>query len=312
MSVRARRPRRVSDLRAALLAVVLCLPLAGFGASECAIAPSPAFDGKPAPVPPGTRVGVALGSGSMHGLAHIGVIQEFEARGLKVDVVAGTSVGALVGALWASGVSADRIAGMSRSGHLQDWGGFAGSWQGLFSSEALRVPLENVFEKRPIEAWPKRFGAVATNVANGERRVISSGDGATAVQASSAVPVIYRPITVKGERLVDGALVEPVPVVAARDLGASFVIGVDVAYRPYEEAASGLTEYAFQAMHILVNSLAAEQMRTADVGIKLNLHHRFMECGNEALITAGREAVAKAWPEIVRMLQRAQLRSAAR
>lgn len=314
-SVRPRRPFRGSEsrLRAAALAVLLSLPAAGAGAAECAIAPAPAFDGKALAVPPGTRVGVALGSGSMHGLAHIGVIQEFEARGLRVDVVAGTSVGALVGALWASGLTADRIAGMSRSGNLQDWAGFAGSWQGLFSSEALRTPLEAVFEKRPIESWPKRFGAVATNVANGERRVIAAGDGATAVQASSAVPVLYRPIIVKGERLVDGALVEPVPVETARDLGANFVIGVDVAYRPHEEQANGLTQYAFQAMHILVNSLAAVQMRSADVGIRLNLHQRFVECGNESLIAAGREAVAKAWPELSRELaRRPQQRSAAR
>jgi NTE family protein len=313
--VRAGRAfRRCSArLRAAILAGVLCLPAAGFGAAECAVPPPPPFEGKTLVVPAGTRVGLALGSGSMHGIAHIGVLQELEARGLSVEVVAGTSVGALVGALWASGVSAERIAGMGRSGTLQDWAGFAGSWQGLFSSEALRVPLENLFEKRPIESWPKRFGAVATNVANGERRVISTGDGATAVRASSAVPVIYRPIIVKGERLVDGALVEPVPVLAARELGADFVIGVDVAYRPHEEAASGLTQYAFQAMHILVNSLAAAQMRSADIGIRLNLHQRFMKCGNEALIASGREAVAQAWPELARELARhSQQRAAAR
>lgn len=279
------------------------MPLAGFGA-ECAIAPAPSLEGPRITVPRGTRIGVALGSGSMHGLAHIGVLQEFEARGLEVDVVAGTSVGALVGSLWASGIGADRIAAMSRSGNLQEWGGFAGSWQGVFSSEALRTPLEAAFEKRPIESWPRRFGAVATNVANGERRLIATGDGATAVQASSAVPVLYRPITVKGERLVDGALVEPVPVLAARDLGASFVIGVDVAYRPHEEDASGITQYAFQAMHILVNSLAAIQMRSADVPIRLDLHRRYMECGNEALIAAGREAVANAWPDIAAAVAR--------
>lgn len=313
--MRARSPLRGSDalLRAAAIAVLLCLPLEGFGATECAMAPPPAFDGKSLPVPAGTRVGLALGSGSMHGLAHIGVLKELETRGLKVDVVAGTSVGALVGALWASGVDADRIAAMSRSGHLQDWGGFAGSWQGLFSSEALRAPLESAFQERSIEAWPKRFGAVATNVANGERRVISTGDGALAVRASTAVPVLYSPVTVKGERLVDGALVEPVPVIATRELGANFVIGVDVAYRPYEEVASGMTQYAFQAMHILVNSLSTVQMRSADLVIHLNLHHRFVECGNEALIAAGREAVAAAWPDIARaFLQRSQRPAAAR
>jgi hypothetical protein len=74
--------------------------------------------------------------------------------------------------------------------------------------------------------------------------------------------VLFVPVAVRGERLVDGALVEPVPVDAARDLGATLVIAVDVAYRPHEEEASGLTAYAFQAMHILVNSLAANTAYT--------------------------------------------------
>ena len=95
-------------------------------------------------------------------------------------------------------------------------------------------------------------------------------------------------------------LVEPVPVIAARELGANFVIGVDVAYRPYEEVASGMTQYAFQAMHILVNSLSTVQMRSADLVIHLSLHHRYVECGNESLIAAGRQAVAAAWPDIAR------------
>jgi NTE family protein len=245
------------------------------------------------------RVALALGSGSMHGYAHIGVLREIEARGLPVHVVAGTSVGALVGALWASGMSAGEIENLARTDEL-DFSRISGSWQGLYSSEPMRDPLEKAFKGRPIEAWPKRFGAVATELSRGSRRVLASGDGVVAVQASSAVPVLFLPILVRGERLVDGALVEPVPVQAARDLGGNLVIAVDVAYRPYEEEASGLTAYAFQALHILVNSLAASQVRAADVQIHLSLHERWMSCGHAGLVAAGREAVASAWPEILR------------
>ena len=80
------------------------------------------------------------------------------------------------------------------------------------------------------------------------------------------------------------------------------MIAVDIAYRPHEEEASGLTAYAFQALHILVNSLARSQARTADVVIRLNLHQRWKECGREALVAAGRHAVAAAWPEIQRAI----------
>jgi NTE family protein len=239
----------------------------------------------------------------MHGYAHVGVLREIEARKLPVSVVAGTSVGALVGALWASGLKAADIEALARSENLADLGRPSGNWwQGLMDNSTQRAPLELAFHGKPIERWALRFGAVATNVANGERRLITTGSGATAILASTAVPVLYQPIVVDGERLVDGALVEPVPVDAARDLGANLVIGVDVGYRPYEEETSGLTGYAFQAMHILVNSLAAAQLRSADVAIRLNLHHRFTECGREALIDAGRDAMRRAWPDVQRAI----------
>ena len=254
----------------------------------------------------GLRVGLALGSGSSHGLVHIGVIEELEARGLQPDIVTGTSVGAIIGSLWASGKAGKEIEAASGRG-WEDGTRFALSFQGLYRNDPLHEELDKVFQDRPIESWPKRFGAVATNMTNGHRRILMSGDGGLAVQASSAVPFFMKPVMVNGEALADGALVEPVPVDAARALGADFVIAVDVGYRPYEEAASGMTQYAFQAMHILVNSLAAQQIRSADVAIRLDVHHTFMTCGRAAMIAEGREAVRRAWPEIVRAL--AQRRS---
>jgi NTE family protein len=297
--------RRLGAALACLLAAVPAITAAAL--PECRFSPPPAAS-TPLRVPEGMRLGLALGSGSMHGLAHIGVLQEIEARGVPVTIVAGTSAGALVGSLWASGLPAREIDALARSEQL-DLSEVSGSWQGLYSSEPMRSPLEKAFKGRPIEKWPRRFGAVATELARGERRLIASGDGVLAVQASSAVPVLFLPVAVRGEKLVDGALVEPVPVEAARDLGATFVIAVDVAYRPHEEEASGLTAYAFQAMHILVNSLAASQARTADVIIRLNLHKRWMQCGRDGLVAAGRDAVASAWPEIQRALLAAPART---
>jgi NTE family protein len=97
-----------------------------------------------------------------------------------------------------------------------------------------------------------------------------------------------------------------VPVRTARELGADYVIAVDVAYRPYEEPASGLVQNGFQAMHILVNALAEGEMRDADFPIRLDLHHTMTECGVQALVAAGRDAVARQWPELRRSLVEAQ------
>ncbi len=290
-----------------LLAFAAAMPPAA--ASECATAVqhnAPAH----AIATPGLRIGVALSSGSMHGLAHVGVIEALEEAGVDVRVVSGTSVGALVGSLWASGMSGRAIERLAESYDWDSVGGFSRSWDGLMSNARMRSQLEPLFGGRPIESWPRRFGAVATNLANGQRRILMTGDAALAVQASTAVPVLFTPVSVGGERLGDGALVEPVPVEAARALGADFVIAVDVNYRPYEEAASGLTGNAFQAMHILMNGLAARQRRDANFALRLDLHHDFIECGREALIAAGRAAMRRAMPQLAAAIAREAARRA--
>ena len=286
----------------ALLVGLLAAPRLA-AAQGCAAAAQPRELPDPITMPLGVRVGLALGSGSVHGLAHIGVLEVLEERGLDVSVVAGTSVGALVGSLWASGMSAAQIERLARVQRWEDVGRMSGSFEGLFTNEALREELKPLFAGRPIEAWPRRFGAVATNISNGHRLVLTSGDGALAVQASTAVPLAYVPVKIDGERLADGALVEPVPVDTARALGANYVIAVDVAYRPYEAPSGGLAGNAFQAMHILINSLAERQERDADFLIRLDLHQEMMKCGNEALIAAGRDAMRRAWPALAAALR---------
>ncbi|HSN19061.1 MAG TPA: patatin-like phospholipase family protein, partial [Usitatibacter sp.] len=305
-------------LAAVAAALLLAVPASAGNparvAAPAADCPAPAVESSRAerlPALPGLRVGLALGSGSIHGLAHIGVIEALEARGVKVQVVAGTSVGALVGSLWASGMSGPDIESLAKTLDFAHLGEFVPSWQGLMSNDDLRSRMARELGARPIQAWPRRFGAVAANLDNGARRVLDSGDGAIAVQASTAMPVYFAPVTVEGERLGDGALVEPVPVRTARELGADYVIAVDVAYRPYDAPASGLLQNGFQAMHILVNSLAETQMRAADFPIRIDAHHTMTECGTQALVAAGRDAVARQWPALRASLLAAQVGSGA-
>jgi len=265
-----------------------------------------------APKVAGERIAIAFGSGSMHGLAHIGVIEELEARGVDARVVTGTSAGAIVGALYASGLTGAQIEALLRGSDWDTARRLVISRQGFFSNEPLRERLEPVFAGRPIESWPRRFGAVATNVVDGQRRLLTTGNGALAVQASSAMPVAFVPVTVGSEQLVDGALVEPNPVQAARDLGAEFVIAVDVAYRPYEEAALGMSALAFQSLHILVNNLGARQLQAADVAIRIDVHDTYVKCGAAGTIAAGREAVRRVWPELLGALAQRSDRRATR
>jgi NTE family protein len=288
-------------LAVALLGLALASPIAALAEREdCSPAEVPIAVETP-PRAQGMRIGLALGSGSMHGLAHVGVLEAIEEARLDVRVVSGTSVGALVGALWASGLTARQIRALADAGG----GDFAppSTWQVLFGGGGVRPEFTSPLAAAPIERWPKRFAAVATNLDNGHRRLLLAGDGVKAVEASTAVPVFSRSVTIGGERLGDGALVEPVPIAAARDLGADFVIAIDVAYRPYEESASGITGLAFQSMHILVNSLAQAQLRDADFAIRLDVHRRLADCGAEAVVAAGRNAVRQSWPQLVRAIE---------
>lgn len=253
-----------------------------------------------------TRVGVALGSGGLHGYAHIGVIRAFESLGFVPDVITGSSVGAIAGVLWASGVPSATI---EKLAHDPAWSGTSsGGWR--FDStmmERLRELIRSNVTVNDVSNLRVRFGAVATDVETGELVLLDRGPPGAAVAASACVPLRHAPIIIGKRKLVDGALSAPIPVDAARKLGADFVIAVDVAYRPYEEPleSDGTTAIAFQMMHIMINRLIGEQIRRADFQIRLDLHAAMQGArGAHALIEVGERATHEAWPALQQLLSR--------
>ncbi len=251
------------------------------------------------------RVGIAFGGGSVHGMAHLGVLKAFAEKGLGFDFIAGTSAGAIVGVLAAAKLPYGEIDRLARS---IEWPGLmdlAWSGQGLMQNTKLQAMIDSAVGNRRLEQLPIPFAAIATDVATGERVVLRKGPAGLAVSASSSVPVLFAPVRIDGRDLVDGGLTEPVPVIAAREMGADLVIGVDVAYRPSEDQFQGLTGVAFQTMHIMGNALIKEQMPRADFAIRMNVH-RFigMEKSQDQLIAAGYAATMQAWPELAPKLGR--------
>jgi NTE family protein len=181
---------------------------------------------------PGTRrprVGLALGSGSARGWAHIGVIRALEQAGVRPDVVCGTSVGALVGAAYAAG-ELDRFEqwvlglGVKEVVGLMD----ISLRHGLFRGEWLMAALRRGWEDRPIESLSVSFAAVATSLHDGAEVWLRRGSTLDAVRASIALPGLFSPVPADGMLLVDGGLANPVPVSLARALGADVVIAVDL------------------------------------------------------------------------------------
>ena len=176
-----------------------------------------------------TRVGLALGSGAARGWAHVGVIRALEEAGIHADLVCGTSVGSLVGAAYAAG-ELDRFEQWLVGMRIKDVVGFmdvslAG---GLLKGQRLMEFLRHNFVDRPIEQLAMPFAAVATALHTGAEVWLRDGSTVEAVRASIALPALLTPVLRDGMTLVDGGLVNPVPVSLARAMGADQVIAVDL------------------------------------------------------------------------------------
>ncbi len=177
------------------------------------------------------RLGLVLGSGAARGWAHVGVVRVLARAGIRPDIVCGTSVGALVGAAYATG-DFERFCtgatGMRRADVLSFADvGFGG---GLLKGQRFMSFVGRGFEDRPIEELPIPFAAVATSLENGAEVWLRKGSTLNAVRASLAMPGLFTPVSTDDGILVDGALVNPVPVSLARAMGAEVVIAVDLSY----------------------------------------------------------------------------------
>ena len=175
-------------------------------------------------------IGLALGGGAARGWAHIGVLRSLIAAGLEPDIVAGTSIGAVAGACYATGKLdelEDFATGLTRR-RIFGFLDFNLAGSGLITGQRLSSRLENHLKGTTIETLQPRFVAVATELRTGHEIWLRKGDLVTALNASFALPGIFRPVEINGRWLMDGALVNPVPVSVCRALGARIVIAVNL------------------------------------------------------------------------------------
>jgi len=222
-----------------------------------------------APPPPRKLVvGLALGGGAAKGFAHIGVIKMLEASGIHVDVVAGTSAGSVVGALYASGMDAFALQQAALSldeASIRDVRLFSG---GLVQGKKLQDYVDGLVRQRPLERLKLPFAAVATELETGQRFVFRRGDTGQAVRASCSVPGVFEPVAIGGRHYVDGGVVSPVPVDAARELGADFVIAVDISARSDGTLPEDMLGIVGRSVVIMGQHLGAQELARADVVIR--------------------------------------------
>jgi NTE family protein len=285
-----------------LLALTAAAGLAGCQTAPVAPAAPPPTAAPPTPPKPlrPPRIGLALGGGAARGFAHIGVIQVLEEAGIKVDLVAGTSAGSLVAALYAAGRNGAALAkqalAMDESA-ITDWA-FPG--RGLIRGEALARYVREATGNRTIEQLPLPLGIVATDLDNGAPMLFQRGDVGAAVRASSAVPAVFQPVKIGTREYVDGGLVSPVPVRFARQMGAELVIAVDISSPPDGNATGDPFKLLLQTFAIMGRSINQLELKDADLVIRPKLVGVSSAdfTARQRAIDAGREAATAALPTL--------------
>ena len=283
-------------MRVAFVALLASMLLAA-----CASAPEAPPPVAPPVAPPPPRIGVALGGGAAKGFAHIGVIKMLEANGIRPVVVSGTSAGSVVGALYASGMDAyamqEKAFALDES-RIRDVSLFAG---GVVRGQKLQDYVNELVGGRPLEKMAKPFAVVATRLEDGQRTVFVRGNTGQAVRASSSVPGVFEAVAIGKSHFVDGGVVSPVPVDAARELGADFVIAVDISSKADGIASpASLLGNLNQSITIMGQKLGALELARADIVIRPQVNDigaADFEQKNRAILEGERAAQA-ALPQI--------------
>jgi len=255
----------------------------------------------------GTGAALVLGGGGCRGYGHIGVLRVLEREGLRPDLIVGSSSGALVGALFAAGLSVEEIErhGQRMSPNLlRDW---VFPKLGIFGGDRIRRFVVERVGERTIQALPMRFAAVATDLKTGAMVVLERGDLGRAVQASASIPGLLEPVRIGKRVLVDGNIASAVPVQAARGLGAKRVVAVDVSFPPEQADLSDPFDALYQGFSILTRKLALEERANADLAIEPPIpeHHDMLPATLKAMVAAGERGAVAALPTLRRLFARA-------
>ena len=288
---------------AALAALAACSspPLGPSASASASKAEAP-------PAVPSIKIGIALGGGAAKGFAHIGVIKMLEANGFTPAVVAGTSAGSVVGALYASGMNAfelqDKAVALDEA-KIRDLQWSSG---GLVLGKKLEDYVNEQVQRRPMEQLPKPFAAVATRLEDGERTVFSRGNTGQAVRASSSIPGVFQSVVIGKYHFVDGGITSPVPVDAARKLGADVVIAVDISNKARGKTPDGMLGTLGQTIAIMGQKLGQAELARADIIIR----PKVLDIGSvdftqrAQAIVEGEKAAMAAMPQIRTLIAKLQ------
>jgi NTE family protein len=241
-------------------------------------------------------IALALGGGGLRGFAHLGVLRALDEASIRPDIVVGTSAGAVVGAAYASGMTPDELAATARGVKLSSLIDLTFGGGGLMRGRHLATWADTLTAGAPIETFPIRFAAVATDLHSGTPVLIDRGPAGAAIQASAAVPGVTVPVPYASGHLIDGGVSSLVPVRAARAMGADLVIAVDIYCRGPRVESLGALAVVGRVMQTQNCLVAGPEMAEADVLIAPAVRVSGMSAKDEqeAAILAGYQAARTA------------------
>lgn len=239
-------------------------------------------------------IGLALGSGSVRGMAHLGVLRVLEEEGIPIDMIAGTSVGSLVGGAYAAGMPVEdcvRLVSTIRWGQLV---------RPTIPKRSFvhNIPMIGFIEqhlgKRLIEELPIPFAAVASDTSTGDAHIMRKGSLAQAISASTAIPAIMRPIDYEGKSLVDGAVVHPVPAALVKSMGADIVIAVNVCAESFSKGtARHFVDSLLNTIDMMSAKMVKEELQLADIVLRPDLGYTQIGFKDSEICIAAGEVVTR-------------------
>ena len=219
------------------------------------------------------RIGLALGSGAARGLAHIGVLKALEEMDIEIDMISGSSAGALIGGLYCTGISPKMIQNLATQIDKKMWVDFTMPRMGLIKGERIQEILKLITGEKKIEELNRKLVVVATDLKNGEEVIFTEGPVHTAIRASISIPGVFEPVEYKGMILVDGGVVDRVPISILKNMGMDIIIGVDVGFSKYQRKFIHMLDIILQSIDIMAKQIMEADLNLADLIIVPPLGH---------------------------------------
>lgn len=221
----------------------------------------------------GPKIGLALGSGGARGFAHVGVIKVLKEANIPIHCIAGSSMGALVGAFYGAGYTPEQMAKMALHFQRKYYLDFTVPKMGFFTGDKIKQLISILTKGKNIEDLNLGLRIVATDLLKGEKVVFNEGDISTAVRASISIPGIFVPEEVNGRLLVDGAVIDRVPVSEVIKMNADIVIAVDVSHFEIEPQINSIFDVIMQSMYIMEREMIRFREIESDIMIKPMINH---------------------------------------